>query len=189
MVLAEPRGRVPVFLQDGADGAFLDRDDEVVTREARRYFADHPVALRVMVASRDDRRPRRRAKRGGVEIRVAQPLCGDAIHGGRGYDAAEGAWCTETLVIRHDEQHVGGALRRHDTRRPPGLRLRGLLLDYPAERRIGRRKLFAGDRGGGFGRTWDPCDLLSRGRDAAKGEKSRARTQHAADFHDRKLPL
>ena len=59
VVLAEPRGCVPVLLQDGADGALLDRDDRVVTREPRRYFADHPEAHRVMVASRDNRRPRR----------------------------------------------------------------------------------------------------------------------------------
>ena len=59
VVLAEPRGGVPVFLQDRANGAFLDRDDRIVTREARRYFADHPEADRVMVAARDQCRPRR----------------------------------------------------------------------------------------------------------------------------------
>jgi hypothetical protein len=57
----------------------------------------------MMVATGDDRRPRRRAERGGVVIGVAQPLRGDAIHGRRGDDAAEGARCTEALVVRHDE--------------------------------------------------------------------------------------
>ena len=122
-----------------------------------------------MVASGDDRRPGRRAKRGGMEIRVAQPLRGNAIHRGSGYDAAERTWCSETLVIRHDEQHVGRALRRYDARRPPWLRFRRLLFDYPAERRIGWRKLFARDRGGGLRRTRYAGDLLSGYRDATQG--------------------
>ena len=118
-----------------------------------------------------------------MEIRIAQPLRGNAIHRGRGYDAAEGAWCSETLVIRHDEQYVGRALRRYDARRPPCLRFRRLLLDYPAERRIGRRKLFAGDRGGGFGRTRDTRDLLSRRRAATKGKKTGTDEHVSNDFH------
>ena len=62
VVLAEPRGRVPVRFQDCADGALVDRDDRVVTREPRRYFADHTGADRVMVAARDQRCARRRAQ-------------------------------------------------------------------------------------------------------------------------------
>ena len=121
VVLAEPRGRVAVLLQDGADGALLDRDDRVVTREPRGDFAYHPEAHRVMVASGDDRRPRRRAERRGVEIGVTQPVFGDAIQG-RGRDnPAKSGRRAEAAVIGHDEQHVGRALRRHDAWRPPGL--------------------------------------------------------------------
>jgi hypothetical protein len=47
--------------------------------------------------------------------------------------------------------------------------------------------LFSGDCGGGFGRTWDACDLLSQCRDATESEKARAR--NAIDFHSGKLPL
>src|SRR5262245_36191456 len=50
-----------------------------------------------------------------MEVRVAQSSPRDAIHGRSRDDAAEGAWCTETLAIRHNEQHVGCPLRRHDT--------------------------------------------------------------------------
>ena len=46
VVLAEPRGRVPVLLQDRADGAVLLPDDRVVTWETRRGFAHHPEAGR-----------------------------------------------------------------------------------------------------------------------------------------------
>src|SRR5271165_5030552 len=123
-----------------------------------------------------------------MEVRVAQPLRCDAIHGWRRYDAAEGARCAETLVVRHDEQHVGRALRRYDARRPPCLRFRRLLLDYPAERRIGGRKLFAGDRGGGFGRTRDTRDLLSRRRAVTKGKKTGTYKHAADDFHGGETP-
>ena len=189
MVLAEPRGRVSVLLQDRADGAFVDRDDRVVAGKPCRHFAHHPEAHRVMVAAGDDRRPRRRAERGGVEIRVAQPLRGDTVERRGRNHAAKRARRAEAGIVGHDEQHVGRALRRHDARRPPGRRLRGLLLDHPAEIRFGRRKLFSVDRGGGAGRTWDTCNLLSQCRDATKGEKTCARKHAATDFHGGKLPL
>ena len=121
VVLAEPRGRVAVLLQDCADGALVDRDDRVVTRKTRRYFADHPVAHRVMVASRDDRRPRRRAERGGVEIGVAQPLRGDSVERRCRDHPAKCARRAEAGIVGHDEQHIGRALRRHDARSPPGV--------------------------------------------------------------------
>src|SRR5262245_37200709 len=71
VVFAEPRGRIAGGLQDRADGAFLNRNDRVVTREAGRYFADYTETNGVVVASGDNRRPRRRAQRRGVEVRVA----------------------------------------------------------------------------------------------------------------------
>ena len=121
VVLAEPRGRVPVLLQDGADGAVLLPDDRVVAWEPRRDFAHHAEAGHVMVAAGDQRRARRRAERRGVEIRVAQPAVRDAIERRRRDDAAERARRAEAGVVRHDQQHVGRALRRHDAWRPPRL--------------------------------------------------------------------
>ena len=59
VVLAEPRGRVPVLLQDRADRAGILPDDRIVTREPRRRFAHDAKAGHVMVASRDQRRARR----------------------------------------------------------------------------------------------------------------------------------
>src|SRR4249919_2887739 len=88
-----------------------------------------------------------------MEVRIAQSSPCNAIHGRSGYDAAERAWCTETLVIRHDEQHVGRPLRRHDSKRPPWFGLNGFLLDHPAEFRVGRRKLLAADGDDSAGRT------------------------------------
>ncbi len=80
MVLAEPRSGVTVVPEDRAYGALVYRDDPVVTRIPRRDFADHPVTHRVMVAAGDQRSPRRRAQRSGMEIGVAQPGPCDAIH-------------------------------------------------------------------------------------------------------------
>ena len=143
VVLAEPRGGVAVLLQDGADGAVRPQDDGVVARVAGGDLAHHAEAGDVVVAARDQRRPRRRAQRGRVEVGVAQPAVGDAVQGRRRDDAAERARRAEPAVVGHDQQHVGRALRRHHARRPPRRRLRSPLLDHAAERRIGRRQLRA----------------------------------------------
>ena len=184
VVLAEPRGRIPVVFQDGADGALLDGDDRVVTGKPGCYFADHPKAHRMMVASGDERRPRRRAERGGVEVRVAQPALGDAIQGRGRDDSAEGPRRAEAVVVGHDQQHVGRALRRHNAGRPPRRRLRGLLLDHPAELRIGRRKLFSVDRGRRAGRSGCALDLLRFG-----GQRQRAgKTEQGDDDSSATIP-
>src|ERR1041384_909381 len=107
-----------------------------------------------------------------MEVRIAQSIPRDAIHGRSGYDAAEGARRTETLVVRHDEQHVGSALGRYHARGPPGRRLRCFLLNDSTEFWIGRRQLLSVDRGGGAGRTRDRADLLSRCGDVTESEET-----------------
>ncbi len=171
VILAEPRGRVPVVPQDGADGAVLLPDDRVVARESRRDLAHHAEAGDMVIAPGDQRRARRRAERRGVEVRVTQPGLRDAIHRRGRNDAAEGARRAEPAVVGHDQQHVGCALRRHDARRPPLFRLRGLFLDHPAELRIGRRQLLAVEGRGGARRTQHPGHLLRRGRSQARGDR------------------
>ncbi len=59
MVFAEPRGRIPVLLQDRADRAGILPDDRIVPRKPRGRFAHDAIADRMVVASRDQRRPRR----------------------------------------------------------------------------------------------------------------------------------
>jgi arylsulfatase A-like enzyme len=80
-------------------------------------------------------------------------MADEAIQYIKQYDAAKSAWCAKTLVIRHDEQHIGRALRWHHTRRPPGGRLGGPILNHSAELRVGRWKLLAWYGRGGVGRT------------------------------------
>ena len=113
-----------------------------------------------MIAPGDQCRARRRAERRGMEIGITQSVVRDAIHRRCRYDATEGARCAETDVVRHDEQYIGRAFRRHDARRPPGRRIRGFLLDHSAIRRIRRRKLFSVDSAGRAGRTGRPGGLL-----------------------------
>ena len=153
VVLAEPRGGVAVVLEDAADGRAVFADDAVVAGKARGYFGDHAETRRVVVAAGDQRRARRRAERGGMELRVAQPRLRDAIQGRRRDDAAERARRAEADVVGHDQQHVGRALGRHDGRRPVRLRLIGVVLDDAAELRGRRGELFSVDRRGGARRA------------------------------------
>ncbi len=160
VILAEPRGGVAVVLEHAPDGGLVFGDDAVVTGEARGLLGDHAEAHRVMVPPGDERRARRRAKRGGVNVIVAQPGLRHAIHRGRRDDAAEGARHAEPGVIRDDEQDIGRALGRHDARRPPRFGLKGIVLDHAAELRIGRGELFAVDGRGGAGRARLAASLL-----------------------------
>src|ERR1051325_1045601 len=112
MIFAKPGGSITVLLQDFADTGAVLADDRVVTRKTGGHLADDAEAHRVMVATRDERRPCRRAECSGVELRVTQPRLGDAIHRGRGNNAAEGARYAVTLVIGHDEEHVRGTFGR-----------------------------------------------------------------------------
>src|SRR5260370_443343 len=64
VVLAEPRGRVTVLLENLTNRSAIPLDDRIVTRESSRPFAHDAKAGYVMVASGDQRRARRRAQRG-----------------------------------------------------------------------------------------------------------------------------
>ena len=59
--------------------ALSSSDDGIVARIAGGQFADHAEAHRVMVAPGDERGTRRRTKRGGMKLRVAQPRLRDTI--------------------------------------------------------------------------------------------------------------
>ena len=65
-------------LENLADGGRIFRDDAVVARKARGLFRDYAEAHRMMIAAGDEGCPRRRAERGGVELRVAQSRFRDA---------------------------------------------------------------------------------------------------------------
>src|SRR5258706_12977155 len=98
----------------------------------------------MVVASRNRRWPGRRAKRSGMELRIAQPGFGDTVQCRRRNDAAKRPAHAVALVIGHDEKNIGGALRRYDARRPPGFRILGRLLDHAADFRRRWRELITG---------------------------------------------
>ncbi len=163
VVLAEPGRGVAVVEQDAADGGLVLADDAVVAGEAGRLLRDHAEARRVVVASGDQRRARRRAQRGREDPVVTQAVVRDALHGRRRDDAAKGAGHAEAGIVGDDQQHVRRALGWHDARRPPGLRLQRVILDHAAELRVGRGKLLVADGRGGAGRTQNAGHLLRHG--------------------------
>src|SRR5262249_7142675 len=153
MVLTEPRGSIAIITQDSADGRVLWPNDRIIARVAGSHLADLAEADRMMVAPRNNCRPRRRTQRGRMKLRVAQTVLRHAIQGWSGNHAAKGARYTVAGVISHDEKDVRRFLGRHDRRRPPRLRVLGVLFDHSAELGRRRRQLIARDSGRGAGRA------------------------------------
>ena len=91
VVLAEPGRPVAVVLEDFSDRRLVPGHDAVVAGIARRLLGDDPEAHRMMVAAGDQRRARRRAQRGRVEVGVAQAVGGDPVEIRRRDHAAERA--------------------------------------------------------------------------------------------------
>src|SRR5262245_48140920 len=108
----------------------------------------------MVIATRDYRRPRRGTKRGGVELRVAQPRLCDAVHGRRRNNAPKGTRHPVTLVVSHDEQDVGRAFGWYNARRPVWFRIDRAFLDHATKFQLRRWKLFSADGGSGAGGSW-----------------------------------
>ncbi len=178
VIFAEPRGGVAVIKQDPSDGGLVLGDDAVVAGETRGLLGNHTEAGRVVIAPGDERRPRRRAQRGGENPVVAQTLVGDAVHRRCRNHAAEGARYAEAGVVRNDQQYVGRLFGRYNARRPPGGRLQGIMLDHAAEVGFGRRQLCAADRGGGARRTYGAGELLCAGQAISENAQSPQQTDH-----------
>ena len=71
-----------------------------------------------------------------------------------------------------------------------GVRLRGLLLDHPAEFRIGRRELLAASMVVVLpGAPETPVNCCANVDPATKCEKTRACEHDGTDFHERDLPV
>ncbi|MDX2513277.1 MAG: hypothetical protein QNK25_14610, partial [Desulfobacterales bacterium] len=152
VILAEPGRYVAVPLEDSGNRRLILGHDAVVARVAGRQFRYRTRANLVMVTPRDERRPRRRAHRRGMEVGVAETLLGDTVHCRRGYDAPEGAGHTIARVVGHDQKNVWCTLRRHHARLPVGSRINNIAFNLAAERCVGRRrKLFPRDSGRGTG--------------------------------------
>ena len=110
--LAERGRAVTVVAKDPGQRRAVSGQDRGVAREPTRELADRPEADRVVVATGQQRRTRRRAQRGDVEPVVAHSPFGDA-RVVRGLDrTAERARVPETGVVDEDQQDVRRTFRR-----------------------------------------------------------------------------
>ena len=113
----------------------LERDVPVRAGEAGRRFGDAGHPDRRVVASREQRRARRRADRRRVELRVPQPSVAQPLHRRHLDRTAERLQCAEADVVPHDEQDVRRAIRRLRllVRRPVGSRIADVEVDGSVE--------------------------------------------------------
>jgi hypothetical protein len=96
----------------------------------------------MMVAAGEQRLPRRRAQRSGVQSGVLHAARGELLEIGRLARAAEGAARAETHVVDQNDQHVRRALGRPHIpdRRIAGIGIFGVVGSQPRVRHIGDRQ-------------------------------------------------
>jgi hypothetical protein len=144
MVLAIP-GCVPtILLEDFGYRSAAFRHDGVVARVAGPELGDYACGAGVMVAASDERRPRWRTERSGVEHIVAQTGFRQFVESGSWNRPAEGGGSAETDVVGHNQQYVRRAFGRFNGLREIGLGFRGSAADVALERRFGFRQDFSG---------------------------------------------
>ena len=130
MPLAPRAGAVPVVLEHLGHQRAAARNLPGIAVPVVGQLGDLTVADLVMIAPGQQRRPRRRTHRGGMEPVVADPLGADPVHRPGGYLAAEGCRQTRAGVVDqhdHDVRRILVQPRRYDARfvrrllqRPPG---------------------------------------------------------------------
>ena len=153
MALAELGRRIAVELQRQRQRRLGVRQHRGVAGCRGRGLGDAAHADRMMVAAGQQRLPRRRAQRRGVEPGVLQPARGQLLEVGRLARPAEGAAGAEADVVDQDDQHVGRALGRPHIpdRRIAGVRILRVIGRQADMRDIGNRKDSPGNLGIGHG--------------------------------------
>ena len=133
VALAELRRRVAVQLQRLRQRRRRVRTQRVVARRRRGDLGDPAHPHRVMVATRQHRRPRRRAQRRGVEPGELQPAGGQLLGDRRATRTTERARRPEPDIIEQDHQHVRRARWRSQRldRRIRRLRILGIKRQQP----------------------------------------------------------
>jgi hypothetical protein len=106
VVLAEPRGGVPVLAQHLGYRANVLADDARVAIESRCHLGDHAVARRMMVAPGEQRRAGWRAQRGRVKAGVAQAIPGDAVETWSRNLSAERTELPVACIVDEDEDDM-----------------------------------------------------------------------------------
>ena len=113
--------------------AVLLADAGVIPGEAGGEVGDPAHADAVVVAPGEDAGAGRGAQRGGVEVRVAQAVCGQPVERRCGDVGPEAAELCEAHVVEQDDQHVGRSRGRTYRVRPPRCRLVAVPADHAAE--------------------------------------------------------
>ena len=112
VALAELRRRVAIELERHGERRLVLRQHRGVARRRRRDFADAAHVDGVVIASGQQRLPRRRAQRRRVEAVELEAVLGEALGGRRVDRAAERARRGKADVVEEHDEHVGRALRR-----------------------------------------------------------------------------
>jgi hypothetical protein len=131
------RVRVPAALvQHLGDRPVLERDAGRVAGKSGRGLGDARHVVRGRVAAVQEARPRGRAERGRVEVRVAEPGLGDPSHGRRLDRPAEDVHGAVADVVPDDHEDVGRAFGRLrlEERLPVGDRIADVQVDDALER-------------------------------------------------------
>ena len=112
VILAKGRRAVAVHPQDLRQRGDAGRPHARVPRECRRQLHDRTSVVDMVVAARQQCRPRWRTERGRVEAVVAKPARRHLLERRHVDRAAEGAGVAEADVVDEDNHDVWGALRR-----------------------------------------------------------------------------
>ncbi len=119
VTLAELRGRVAVELEHLGEWRAGIRTDRVLSRRRRRQLGDGPHADRVMVASGQQRGPRRRAEGRRMKAIVLESLGRELLERRRLARAAKRARRAESHVVDEYDENVrcaSGRTQRYDRR-------------------------------------------------------------------------
>ena len=106
VALAELRGRVTIQLERERQRRLRVGQHRALARRSRGDLRDAAHADRVVVASGEQRLPRRRAQRRGVEARVLQPALGEFLEVRGLARTTEHAGGAVADVVDEDHQHV-----------------------------------------------------------------------------------
>ena len=125
---------IAVLSQHFRQRAGLARDLAAIAGIAGVEVGEAADADRMVVASGQQRRARRRAHRGGMEAGIAKAVGRELVDGRRPDGRAVTAEIGKADIVEQHDQDVGRALRRLCRARPPWLRVRHRLADDAAER-------------------------------------------------------
>jgi hypothetical protein len=106
MALTELRRRIAIQPQRLRQRSARVRPDRAVARRRRGQLSDHAHPHRMVVTAGEQRRPRRRAQRRGVEAVVLQPARRQPLRSRCLTRPAKRARRAETDIIKQDHQHI-----------------------------------------------------------------------------------